>query len=348
MKKILLLLIVGSLVLCGLGASAFSQNKQSSQNMGDELDQYQEIMTEYAFIPIGQIPIPDNPLYIQVAQSFIPTKEVLTRVELYIAKNSTATYPLKVSIREELTDEDLTYIDIDPNLVPTEEFDWVEINFDDILVTTGLTYYIVTLTENATDNFYGWGANNMSESYPFGCAWLSYDGGDTWTNQSVSSNQNYVDSKIKRNPNSRFDDVETWDMCFRTYGRDNQAPGIPDISGPTSGKAGVEYIYKFVSIDPEEDDIYYFVDWGDGTNTGWIGPFDSGEEITQSHVWSERGTYTIKAKARDVYGAESDWGTLSVTMPLNLQVVQQIRLRFNQLIRNLIYNLKPSYQIVSI
>jgi len=40
-----------------------------------------------------------------------------------------------------------------------------------------------------------------------------------------------------------------------------------------------------------------------------------------SHTWAERGIYTIIAKAIDIYGAESDWGTLLITMPFNLQLI---------------------------
>ncbi|GEM_PF-1671085 len=328
MRKLLPLLVVGILVLSGLGAGAFFKNKQSSQNRSEELDQYQEIMTENTLIPIGNIPIPDNPICVQVAQSFIPTKEVLTKIELYIIKNSTATYPLKVSIREELTNEDLTYIDIDPSLVPTESFEWIEINFDDIVITTGLTYYIVTLTENITDNFYGWGANNISESYPLGCAWISLDEGDTWTNESVPSYQNSVDSKINQNPNPRFDDTVTWDMCFKTYGRNNQAPPAPSIDGPNKGKPGVEYSYTFVTDDPDGDDVYYWILWGDGCPAvEWIGPYASGEVVTVKHTFTKKGTYTIGAKAKDTVGAEGEWGYLEVSIPRNYVIRNSLLLK---------------------
>jgi len=316
MRKLLPFLVVGILVLSGLGAGAFSENKQSSQNRGEELDQYQEIMTENTLIPIGNIPIPDHPICIQVAQSFIPTKEVLTKVELYIIKNSTATYPLKVSIRKELTNEDLTYINIDPSIVPTESFEWIDINFDDIEVTTGLTYYIVTLTENVTDNLYGWGANNISESYPLGCAWISLDEGNTWSNESASSYQNSVYSKINQNPNPRFDDTVTWDMCFKTYGRENVPPNEPFIDGPIKGKPGVEYSYTFVTDDLDGDDVYYWILWGDGCPAvEWIGPYGSGEVVTVKHTFTKKGTFTISAKAKDTVGAESEWGYLEVSIP---------------------------------
>lgn len=97
----------------------------------------------------------------------------------------------------------------------------------------------------------------------------------------------------------------------------NLPPEIPIINGQTSGKAGVEYFYKFITTDPEEDEVYFWIEWGDGNTTGWIGPYDSDEEEILTHIWDEQGTYNITAKAKDVFGNESDWGTLTVTMPRN-------------------------------
>jgi hypothetical protein len=94
-------------------------------------------------------------------------------------------------------------------------------------------------------------------------------------------------------------------------------PFAPSIIGPTQGKAGEEYEYTFRSIDPNGDNIFYYISWGDGTDTGWIGPYTSGESITLSHTWS-KGEYKISAKAKDIYGAESPWATLEVTMPFSL------------------------------
>jgi outer membrane protein assembly factor BamB len=61
------------------------------------------------------------------------------------------------------------------------------------------------------------------------------------------------------------------------------------------------------SIDPDGDDIFYLIDWGDGTVDDWFGPYPSGEIIEINHQWSEPGTYEIRAKARDIHGAESSW-----------------------------------------
>jgi outer membrane protein assembly factor BamB len=92
-------------------------------------------------------------------------------------------------------------------------------------------------------------------------------------------------------------------------------PETPTIDGPNNGFPGTEYTYKFSTIDPQGDDIYYYIDWGDNSNTGWIGPYLSGEEITLNHTWDDSGVFIIKAKAKDTDGYESDWCELEVTMP---------------------------------
>lgn len=98
---------------------------------------------------------------------------------------------------------------------------------------------------------------------------------------------------------------------------DNNPPSKPTISGETSGEAGISYDYTVVSIDPEGDQVSYCIEWGDGTPELCNGPYDSGIEQTFSHSWVEQDTYTIRIKARDINGAESEWGTLEVKMPIN-------------------------------
>jgi len=98
---------------------------------------------------------------------------------------------------------------------------------------------------------------------------------------------------------------------------ENNRPSKPTITGQARGKIGSTYNYTVVSTNPNEDDLWYFIDWGDGTNSSWIGAYPSGEQVTQSHTWSKKGTYTIKCKAKDAYSVESEWGTLDVKMPRN-------------------------------
>ena len=107
----------------------------------------------------------------------------------------------------------------------------------------------------------------------------------------------------------------------------NSPPGAPSISGPTNGKAREDYWYTFVAHDPDNHPIQLFVDWGDD-NSGWVDWFASDETIWAEHRWTERGTYTIKAKVKDVMGEESPWSELVVTMPRNKIVTNSLFLQF--------------------
>ena len=92
-------------------------------------------------------------------------------------------------------------------------------------------------------------------------------------------------------------------------------PEIPIISGQTSGSVDITYDYTVKTNDPDGDNVYYWIEWGDEANTGWLGPHKSGDEIFTNHTWNEKGSYIIKVKAIDSSGAQSDWATLPVTMP---------------------------------
>jgi len=102
---------------------------------------------------------------------------------------------------------------------------------------------------------------------------------------------------------------------------DNQRPNKPTITGKTEGRTKKEYEYKIVTTDPEDNDVYYFINWGSiGYYTGqietdFIGPYVSGEEVIINHTWWYRDNFTIKVMAIDAYGGESDFATLKVTIP---------------------------------
>lgn len=102
----------------------------------------------------------------------------------------------------------------------------------------------------------------------------------------------------------------------------NNAPFTPSIHGPLKGKPGTPYTYTVVTDDPENDTVSYLIDWGDGNNSGWLGPYNSGVSAAVSHTYAAKGTYEVKAKAKDVYDAESGWGTLPIRMPSSNEITQ--------------------------
>ncbi len=83
----------------------------------------------------------------------------------------------------------------------------------------------------------------------------------------------------------------------------NTPPDIPTISGPTTGKVGIPYDFTVVTTDPDGQDVYYQIFWGN-TGSGAVGPFPSGEEQVIEHTWTKNGKFTIKVKAMDTTG---DW-----------------------------------------
>lgn len=89
----------------------------------------------------------------------------------------------------------------------------------------------------------------------------------------------------------------------------NNPPATPTVSGPSQGINDVLYNYTVNTTDSDGDDVFYYVDWDDGSNSGWVGPFSSGVPQTFSHSWIQQGTYGIKARAKDSHGLEGSWST---------------------------------------
>jgi hypothetical protein len=46
---------------------------------------------------------------------------------------------------------------------------------------------------------------------------------------------------------------------------------------------------------------------GDGNNSGWLGPYNSGATCEAKLIWNVKNYYNIKVKAKDIYGKESSW-----------------------------------------
>ena len=86
--------------------------------------------------------------------------------------------------------------------------------------------------------------------------------------------------------------------------------------GPVKGAIKTEYTYSVSTTEPDNEDIYYLFDWGDGTDSGWIGPYKSGEIANASNSWDSKKDYNVKVKAKDNHGVESEWSdSLVVSMP---------------------------------
>ena len=85
-------------------------------------------------------------------------------------------------------------------------------------------------------------------------------------------------------------------------------PGKPyKPTGPSQIQSNIEYTYNSSGLDPNEDKLFYLFDWGDGTNSGWLGPYIPGYNVSAKHIWTSKGTYKIKVKTKDTTDKESEW-----------------------------------------
>ena len=110
----------------------------------------------------------------------------------------------------------------------------------------------------------------------------------------------------------------------------NQAPVKPQVpSGPSSGAPGTSYLFSTTTTDDDGDRILYMWDWGDGTFSDWLGPFNSGVTATAFNSWVEKGSYEIKVKAKDTKDVESEWSEpIELRMPVLFNLLDILEIRF--------------------
>ena len=115
-------------------------------------------------------------------------------------------------------------------------------------------------------------------------------------------------------------------MATLLVGEPNLPPEKPaKPTGRASGEPGKTYLYSTTTTDPDGDGILYQWDWGNGNFSEWVGPYASGNTISTQNTWSEKGTYSVRVKAKDIQGHESNWSDpLDITMPYNLPFLARL------------------------
>jgi outer membrane protein assembly factor BamB len=83
------------------------------------------------------------------------------------------------------------------------------------------------------------------------------------------------------------------------------APGAP--AGPPSAPPNGLCAFKTATADPDGDSICYRFDWGDADTSNWSGWVASGETAALIHVWTDTGSYAVRAQAKDRSELVSGW-----------------------------------------
>lgn len=102
--------------------------------------------------------------------------------------------------------------------------------------------------------------------------------------------------------------LSTWSSPLQIIINSPHPPNAPQTpSGPSSGRQYAPYGFSSSATDPDGDSVAIRFAWGDGDTSVWSASVPSGDTIATSHSWRSIGTYQLKAQAKEVYGAFSDW-----------------------------------------
>ena len=92
------------------------------------------------------------------------------------------------------------------------------------------------------------------------------------------------------------------DLCTSS---NTSAPNILNFSGPTLGDPDESYTYYSCINESDGEQWWYQIDWGDGDNTGWLGPYFGNVTVNATHSWSEEGGYFVELTTKDVFFNET-------------------------------------------
>lgn len=216
----------------------------------------------------------------RMAQSFKPTLNMITRVELFLYLVGTPG-KLEISIRSELSGPDLTTITIDGTDISGSQEHWAEFDFPDIGVEPEQTYYIIWSTiDTDSTNYFVWCFGDYNP----------YDRGDAYTYSPTAGWQ--INEGTTNHP-----DI---DFCFKTYGVHNEPPNLQTCR---YDKNSDELIIS--ASDIEGDKIRYGVSWNNDENVDeWTILYGSSVEV---RINCNGRTGTVGVIAEDEHGAKSNW-----------------------------------------
>ena len=206
------------------------------------------------------------------------------------------------------------YIEVADEWAKSNWGDWVDIAAPGVNIYTTTPTYPVYINEeyDVSLNYYNmWAGTSLAAPIVAGVAALLLSRNNSLSQEEVKS---LICENVDPYESERY--IGTGRInAYKALSAINTPPNNPDIDGLTSGNTGEEQEFIISTTDPHGDDIFYLIDWGDDTGEEEFGPYPSGIEQTFYHTWNEKGEYTIRVKAQDIIGAESEWSELEVSMP---------------------------------
>jgi len=290
-KKFIIFFIIATLIFSNVNANQINEKLEEeidqiiiknsryiNKFLDEQLDQYQDVTEDDIFAKM-LFGIHSYLGEVKLAQSFKPSLDTLTKIELWFDKPIAPSYGIKVSImKDDLENTPILEIDVE-RLNINDYPSWTTIDFNTISVIPEDTYYIICETdEPALIGAYQWfiGFQNGIEidNYDRGQGYFYNDG--SW------------DASI-------YEDI---DFCFRTYAEigDEDLPPVPIFDwSPINPR--INQIITFnasASYDPDGSISLYEWDLDDD------GIFEF-ESITPyiNNSWNLPGIYRITLKVTD-------------------------------------------------
>lgn len=97
----------------------------------------------------------------------------------------------------------------------------------------------------------------------------------------------------------------------------NIPPNKPSIYGNVTGEKNTNYYYNVISIDQDNDNIKYIIDWDDEDNLTVTDFVQNDTSYTVMHSWTNPGAYKIKVSAIDEHNSTSDTEELMVLIDVH-------------------------------
>lgn len=147
-----------------------------------------------------------------------------------------------------------------------------------------------------------------------GLAWTGYDGDISWC---YGDGDPYPFGQASDCMNGEWvpvpwDGSGDTDFCFITYGAGeyyNDPPDIPILTLLSNPKLNEEFKFNITLNEPDNDKIHYKTNFGDGLTTEWKGPITCSypKNVTITYTYTNTGIFSIRTKATDPFGLESQW-----------------------------------------
>ena len=180
---------------------------------------------------------------------------------------------------------------------------------------------------------FDWGDGEFSE-------WIGpYPSGDTCEAFHIWNDEGYFEVRVKAMDENFAQ--SNWSESSIIHIVYNFPPDMPTIKGQYWLLPMIPYNFRISTTEPDGENVFFLIEWGDGEIDEWIGPYSSEEVVSLSHKYTSVGYYTINVTAKDINDFKSETKEKYIKVSLSRN-----RIIKNPFIFTLFENLIESFSII--